>query len=46
MRESVKSLLKNKNYMSYFFSTAFSMGSSNILQFTLALFILEKQAPH
>ena len=42
MRESVKSLLKNKNYMSYFFSTAFSMGSSNILQFTLALFILEK----
>ena len=42
MRESVKSLLKNKNYMSYFFATAFSMGSSNILQFTLALFILGK----
>lgn len=42
MAKSVKVLLKNKNYLSYFFATAFSMGSSNILQFTLALYILEK----
>ena len=42
MRESVKSLLKDKNYESYFWATAFSMGASNILQFTLALYILEK----
>lgn len=42
MRESVKKLIKNKNYLSYFFATAFSMGSSNILQFTLALYILKK----
>ena len=41
MKESVKRLLKDKNYISYFFATAFSMGSSNILQFTLALYILE-----
>ena len=36
-----KKLLKDKNYISYFLATAFSMGSSNILQFTLALYILE-----
>lgn len=42
MRESIKNLIKNKNYLSYFFATAFSMGSSNILQFTLALYILKK----
>lgn len=42
MKEPVKKLLRNKSYLSYFFSTAFSMGSSNILQFTLALYILEK----
>lgn len=42
MRESIKKLIKNKNYTSYFFATAFSMGASNILQFTLALYILKK----
>ena len=42
MRESVKSLLKDKDFESYFWATAFSMGASNILQFTLALYILEK----
>lgn len=42
MEKPVKSLLKNKSYISYFFATALSMGSSNILQFTLALYILEK----
>lgn len=42
MKKSLKILLRNKNYLNYFFATAFSMGSSNILQFTLALYILEK----
>ncbi len=42
MKKPIKTLLKNKSYLSYFFATAFSMGSSNILQFTLALYILEK----
>lgn len=42
MKKTIKSLFKDKNYLSYFFATAFSMGSSNILQFTLALYILEK----
>lgn len=42
MKKPIKSLLKNKSYLSYFFATVFSMGSSNILQFTLALYILEK----
>lgn len=42
MKSSLKILLGDKNYISYFLATAFSMGSSNILQFTLALYILEK----
>lgn len=42
MKKITKNLLTNKNYLSYFFATAFSMGASNILQFTLALYILEK----
>lgn len=42
MKKTIKSLFKDKNYLSCFFATAFSMGSSNILQFTLALYILEK----
>lgn len=42
MKKSIKSLLFDKSYMSYFFSSALSMGASNILQFTLAIYILER----
>lgn len=41
MKLSMKNLLKNKSYLSYFFASALSMGSSNILQFALALYILD-----
>lgn len=42
MQKRILSLLRVKSYLSYFFATAFSMGSSNILQFTLALYILDR----
>ena len=42
MQKPILSLLRDKSYLSYFFATAFSMGSSNILQFTLALYILDR----
>lgn len=42
MKQSLRNLLTDKSYLSYFLATAFSMGSSNILQFTLALYILER----
>lgn len=37
----MKALLKNKNYMLYWFSSFFLMSSSNILQFVLALHVLD-----
>lgn len=41
MNKSIKKIIEDKNYLTYFFSTAFSMSSSNILQFVLALYILK-----
>ncbi len=35
----LKKLLKNKNYLYYWFSLSFSMMASNILQFVLALYV-------
>jgi len=37
----MKELLKNKNYMLYWFATAFSMAASNVLQFVLSLYVLD-----
>ena len=34
-------LIKNKDYLAFWLSTTFSMAASNILQFALALFVLE-----
>ncbi|MDO5755365.1 MAG: MFS transporter [Tissierellia bacterium] len=41
MKNSFITLLKDRSYMSYWFATTFSMAASNILQFTLALYVLE-----
>lgn len=36
----MKQLLKNKDYMLYWFATAFSMAASNLVQFVLSLYVL------
>lgn len=41
MKDSFKKLQKNSSYVCYWFATAFSMGASNVLQFALALYVLE-----
>lgn len=38
---AVLSLLKDKNYLCFWIATAFTVGASNILQFALALYVLE-----
>lgn len=42
MGQGIIKLVKNRSYVCYWLATAFSMGASNILQFMLALYVLDK----
>lgn len=37
----IKKLLRNKSYMAFWFSSTFSMTSSNLIQFVLSIYVLE-----